>query len=155
MPLFWEGTCRLALSPEETLATLAVFLGEGANQSVVTNVNVQNSIDEISAIAKKCMEHERVNHVTSPKSYYWDINTEYVELIWKWVNGSTLSEITSEHGIFEGNFIRILMKLASILEEWRILATIAKDTATLNSLADAHLLLQVGFASSESLYLNL
>jgi superfamily II RNA helicase len=155
MPLFWEGTSRSALSPQETLATLAVFLGEGTQQSVVTNTNVQGSINEISAIARKCMDYERANRLTSPSHNYWDINTEYVEIIWNWVNGSTLSEISANYGIFEGNFIRILMKLASILEEWKVLASIAKDTVTLNSLADAHNLLQVGFASSESLYLNL
>jgi len=155
MPLFWEGTSRSALSPQETLATLAVFLGETTQQSVVTNTNVQGSINEISAIARKCMDYERTNRLTSPTHNYWDINTEYVEIIWNWVNGSTLSEISANYGIFEGNFIRILMKLASILEEWKVLASIAKDTATLNSLADAHTLLQVGFASSESLYLNL
>jgi superfamily II RNA helicase len=155
MPLFWEGSSRKALSPQETLATLAVFLGEGANQSAITNANVQGSIDEINAIARKCMDYERANRLTSPKTYYWDVNTEYVEIIWNWVNGSTLSEISANYGIFEGNFIRILMKLASILEEWKVLASIAKDTVTLNALADAHTLLQVGFASSESLYLNL
>ena len=101
------------------------------------------------------MDYERANRLTSPTHNYWDINTEYVEIIWNWVNGSTLSEISANYGIFEGNFIRILMKLASILEEWRVLASIAKDTTTLNNLADAHNLLQVGFASSESLYLNL
>jgi superfamily II RNA helicase len=156
MPLFWNSLTRLSLSPQETLATLAVFLGEGnPDQNYVSSANVQKSIDEIGAIAKKCMEIERVNRLTSPTSSYWNISTEYVEIVWKWINGTSINEITGEYGIFEGNFIRILMKLASILEEWRVLASIAKDTTTLNNLADAHNLLQVGFASSESLYLNL
>jgi superfamily II RNA helicase len=57
--------------------------------------------------------------------------------------------------MFEGNLIRLLTKLQALLEEWRILATLSKNTEILNNLAGADDLLRIGFASSESLYLNL
>jgi len=98
---------------------------------------------------------EKTYRIVSPNPFYWDINTEYVEIVSKWLNGTTLIELSVEHGIFEGNLIRILTKLQSLLEEWRILATLTKDTHTLNMLSGAEQLLQIGYASAESLYLQL
>jgi superfamily II RNA helicase len=156
MPLFWLTEIRRELTPEETLATLAVFLGEGdANQNEVSSFKVSACIDELKTIAKKCLATEEGNRVMSPTTHFWTISTEYVEIIWKWLYGTSLAEIALEYGMFEGNLIRLLTKLQSILEEWRILATLNKDTETLNNLADAEALLKIGYASSESLYLRI
>ena len=156
MPLFWFSEIRRELTPEETLATLAVFLGEGdANQNDVSSSKISACIDELRSISKKCLVTEERNRVISPTTHFWTINTEFVEIVWKWLHGTSLAEIATEYGMFEGNLIRLLTKLQSILEEWRILATLTKDTDTLNNLANAEALLKIGYASSESLYLRL
>jgi len=156
MPLFWMGITRHALTPEDTLALLAVFLGEGTpGAHTISSPHVRASVDELTRLAKSCMEVEKTYRIVSPNPSYWDINTEYVEIVSKWLGGTTLIELSVEHGIFEGNLIRILTKLQSLLEEWRILATLTKDTHTLNMLSGAEQLLQIGYASAESLYLQL
>jgi superfamily II RNA helicase len=155
MPLFWTGITRAALTAEETLATLAVFLGEHEDTTPVSSSHVAASVEEIKRIAKQCMEIESFYGVVNPKSTYWNVSTEFVEVVWKWVHGSSLVELSLEYGIFEGNLIRILAKLQSVLEEWRVLATLTKQTDTLNMLDGAEKLLSIGFASSESLYLRL
>jgi superfamily II RNA helicase len=156
MPLFWMGITRHALTPEDTLALLAVFLGEGTpGAHTISSPHVRASVDELTRLAKSCMEVEKTYRIVSPNPSYWDINTEYVEIVSKWLNGTTLIELSVEHGMFEGNLIRILTKLQSLLEEWRILAMLTKDTHTLNMLSGAEQLLQIGYASAESLYLQL
>jgi superfamily II RNA helicase len=156
MPLLMSSGAANDLTPEETLAVLAVFLGENdLNQDSISSENVSRIVDKLKSLAKDCLNAEQRFRVTSPSPYYWTISTEYVELIWKWLNGSTLTTLATDYGIFEGNLIRLLTKLQSVLEEWRILASLSKDTATLNKLLGAESLLRIGFASSESLYLNL
>ena len=156
MPLLWSSSCAVELTSEETLAVLAVFLGEDdLNQASISSENVSKCVDKLHSLAKMCLDVEKQFHVTSPSPHYWTISTEYVELIWKWLHGSTLTELATDYGFFEGNLIRLLTKLVSLLEEWRILATLSKDTTTLNKLLGAEELLRIGFASSESLYLNL
>ena len=159
MPLFWEsiqnGT-QPSLTPEETLAFLAVFLGENdLNNTPISSQNVSNAVDKLNSISKSCIQIEQRLRVVSPSQHYWTISTEYVEIIWKWLHGATLTELATDYGMFEGNLIRLLTKLQALLEEWRILATLSKNTEILNNLAGADDLLRIGFASSESLYLNL
>ena len=93
--------------------------------------------------------------VNPPKFTYWDVNTSCVELVWRYVNGESLSQLAADYGIFEGNCIRFLSKMVNLLDEWRVLATIKSDTATLNRLLDAEQLLISAVANSDSLYLRL
>jgi superfamily II RNA helicase len=159
MPLFWESLNKGSLeplTPQETLATLSVFLGENdLNNAPISSQTVSKAVDTIASIAKDCLNVEQRFHVTSPSPHYWSVGTEYVEIIWKWLHGATLTEIATEYGFFEGNLIRILTKLQSVLEEWRTIATLSKNTDVLNNLLGADELLRIGFASSESLYLTL
>ena len=50
----------------------------------------------------------------------WDdsMTTEWMPVIEKWIHGEELSTICAEFDIFEGNLIRILLKLKNIIEEW-------------------------------------
>jgi len=143
--------------PEEILTMLAVFLGEGQSQVTRVDVpgNVEDSIREIMTIAKRCSDVEKGNRVQVPftKGDFWEINLQWVEPIWKWVQGAELSEIITDYELFEGNFLRILSKLGNILEEWRSLATLQNDTDMLNLLLNAESLVRM--KSNDSLYLRL
>jgi len=71
------------------------------------------------------------------------------------VNGEEIAAICADYEIFEGNLIRILLKMGNILQEWQVLATITKNVEQLEMLTDAASLLAVGTIGSESLYLRL
>jgi superfamily II RNA helicase len=157
-PMFYEGeTIKGLKTAEEILTVLAVFLGEGAGTATVPNVpaTVVASIEEIMQMAAHCRKIEDGNLVQVPlgKSEFWDVNTEWVEPIWRWLQGAELSEIIADYGVFEGNFIRILSKLVNVLEEWRALATLKTDTDMLNLLSEVEQKLRTN--SNESLYLRL
>jgi superfamily II RNA helicase len=143
--------------PDEILTVLAVFLGEGQSQTTRIDVprNIQDSIEEIMTIAKRCSDVEKGNRVQVPftKGDFWEINLQWVEPIWRWVQGAELSEIITDYELFEGNFLRILSKLGNVLEEWRSLATLQNDTDMLNLLLNAESLVRM--KSNDSLYLRL
>lgn len=156
-PMFYGGEAVKGLkTAEEILTVLAVFLGEGSSQSAPNvPVPVLSAIDEIVELASRCRKVEDANRVQVPlgKGEFWEINTEWVEPIWRWLQGAELSEIIADYGLFEGNFIRMLSKLVNVLEEWRALATLKTDTDMLNLLVDVEQKLRMN--SSDSLYLRL
>ena len=158
MPLAWDYVSKAGLDAKELLAFLAVFLGEGDNSSPQVPAPVLNCIRELELEAKRCVAAEiKIGAVQPPKAAYWDINTAYVNLVWRYVNGETVTQLAADYGIFEGNCIRLLSKMKNLLDEWKVLATIATNTDMLNMLQDAATdeLLAVGVGNSDSLYLRL
>jgi hypothetical protein len=163
-PLYYTTgqTLKGLKGPEEILTVLACFLGEGGQtDSNYLNLAVPYSIKEVlmelKRMSVKCRELEDTIHVTVPigKGAYWELGFQWVEPVWRWLQRTPLSEIIADYGIFEGNFMRILSKLMNLLEEWRTLATLSKDTEMLEMLEEAELLIKAGMASNESLYLRL
>lgn len=162
-PLYYmEGTTLKSLqTAEEVVAVLAVFLGEGMPTKQMGQ-NVPESVDtavmEIIALALKCRTIEDLHRVAVPpaKGSYWYVNMEWVEPIWRWLQGATLNEIILDYGLFEGNFLRILSKMVNLVEEWRVLAEIREDFNMLHLMKNIEQKIQAGLAStSDSLYLRL
>jgi len=91
---------------------------------------------------------------TAPHDY-WDLNTEYVEIIGRLVNGAPLNVIIRDYDLFEGNLMRVLSKMLNVLREWKVLATLSSDVGILETLSGAEDLLSVNALTSESLYLRL
>jgi superfamily II RNA helicase len=162
-PMFYESgeTLKGLTTVEEILTVLAVFLGEGSTPPHVDSINIPDnvsaSIKEIMRTANVCRGFEDKHRVQVPagKGQFWDINLEWVEPVWRWLQGAELAEIINDYGLFEGNFLRVLSKLVNLLEEWRSLATLKSDTDMLNLLVDAEQLIKAGLASNDSLYLRL
>ena len=156
MPLYYLSGAKLT-TPQDVLSVLAVFLGESDENaqsldSLQIAPQIRTAFKEIWGIAEKCYNSEQ--RIYSNDSY-WKLDFTWVEPIARWIQGATLPEITADYGIFEGNFIRAISKLANILEEWRSLALINEHLDVLDMLRDADQLVKVGIASSESLYLRL
>ena len=159
MPLAFEKGIQLE-SAEEMLAFLAVFLGEPSKDATRKTLQIPNSIrdalQKVEEIATQCKETEKTANVLTVTNWtYWELNYQFVEIVWRYVNGEEIATICADYEIFEGNLIRILLKMGNILQEWEVLATITKNVEQLEILKDAANLLAVGTIGSESLYLRL
>jgi len=162
-PMFYTSgdTLKGLTTPEDILTVLAIFLGEGTTPAHIDSINIPGNVSaaikEIMRMANNCRSVEDRNRVQVPagKRQFWEINMEWVEPIWRWLQGAALSEIIHDYELFEGNFLRVLSKLVNILEEWRSLAILQNDTDMLNLLVNAELKVKSGLATNESLYLRL
>jgi superfamily II RNA helicase len=141
--------------PEDIITFLAVFLGErGESPGMEVGPAVRAALRVLGEIAVSCKETER--RVGAPSPYdFWDLKTDYVEIIWRFVNGEELGVLLRDYELFGGNLMRLLAKMVNIVREWKILATLSADVETLEALATAEELLSVGTMGSESLYLRL
>jgi superfamily II RNA helicase len=147
-------------SGEEVLAVLAGFMQESGDMPAVDGLN----------IPKKCIEalwsihrlgqgnqglEKKVGAPMAPKDEFWSVNTIWIEPVWRWLQGDTTQELCTDYEIYEGNLLRMLMKMVNILEEWRSLATLASDTEMLETMRDYEQRLLNGIAVCDSLYLRI
>jgi superfamily II RNA helicase len=157
MPLaYTDPTIRSLLKTKEDIVSfLAIFLGErGEYNGMEVGGAVRASLRILNDIAVTCKERERRVGASSPYNY-WDLKTDYVEIIWRFVNGEDVGVLLQDYELFGGNFTRLLSKMVNIVREWTTLATLSSDTDTLTTLEGVESLLTIGAMSSESLYLRL
>jgi len=65
-----------------------------------------------------------------------------------------ISTVCAEYGLFEGNFVRGLLKLANILDEWLSLATYCEHADQIEKVTALRSLLVRDLAVPDSLYLK-
>ena len=98
------------LSGEETVVMLSCFLESDVDSS-----------NKITELAKEFQNIE--DRYIYPIRDYWNVFTMMMNPIQKWLEGEDSSVICAEYDIFEGNFMRSVMKMANIVDEWISMAT--------------------------------
>ena len=92
--------------------------------------------------------------VESPDGY-WSLTTLWVQIGTEWIDGVDAAHLSSKYEIYEGNLMKGLLKLNSIVQEWVTIATLRADVDMLNTLKDAQTTILRDIAQPESLYLRL
>ena len=101
------------------------------------------------------LEHRIVDTERLPVEGYWSLSTQMVEPMWRWMEGEHASVICAEYNLFEGNFIRSVLKTANMLEEWLSMATYSQHTDQISKITEAKSLIIRDLVVSDSLYLRL
>lgn len=155
------------LNGREVVAVLAVFLKEGQESAGLVGLDsfavpdrVKGGVQRIQEMADGFREKERgfpgaaLQGVGDP--FYWDVNVTWLEPIWRWLDGGlTMGELCADYGSYEGNVMRVLMKLVNLLEEWRSVATLAEDVEGLEIVKGLELEIMREVAVCDSLYLRI
>ena len=71
------------------------------------------------------------------------------------MEGVDAAHLASKYEIYEGNLMKGLLKLYSIVQEWITIATLRADVDMLNTMKDAQTTILRDIAQPESLYLKL
>jgi superfamily II RNA helicase len=152
----WKG-----MTQEDFVAFLAGFLNEGKtnNETNPSDLNMSEktraALNFADDIAYRCEEDERKYQLTFAKKDQWAIHTTWIEPLLKWMEEEEAAVICSEYGLYEGNFIRSVLKVANMVEEWTSLATFTKSIELLQLLEGLKERLVRDIVRPESLYLNL
>jgi superfamily II RNA helicase len=128
------------LSAAEVATLLACFIRESAmsedgqpSLSSVGSRAVNDVLIAIQGLTDECITTEDHHDVASPDSY-WNLRLDWVLIAERWFAGATISEIAAELGIYEGVVQRGLLRLDNLLDEWRAVAEVRRDLATLEAL---------------------
>lgn len=156
---FKEGLCS-SLTQEELVVFLAAFLGEGKENEApsLSELAVPGSVkDVLITLDSWAAQYQREEDglLGPQRSDLWSLQTAWMEACYRWVQGEDASVICQDYGLYEGNFMRSLLKLANLVEEWTSMATYAQDIPTLKVVEGLQQKIVRGIVKPESLYLML
>jgi len=146
-------------SIEDLLVVLATFVAESNHDNkspdqLYISDGVREELWRLDADARRFMALEQKLGMNDPD--YWTLSTEFLEPVSEWLaTDEPLAVIAAKHDMFEGNFQKGLLKLASLVEEFQSLATLAGEPQILTLLEEARPLILRGVVVAESLYLRL
>jgi superfamily II RNA helicase len=148
------------LSGEELITVLACFMEEKDSENdpsieeLTTPKPVYESLCAIERIIHKFQEIEQKKNISSPEKY-WALSTTWIEPIWKWLDGESLTSICQYYELFEGNFVRAVLRIANMVDEVIAVATLSEDLQTLEKLNCIKPKLIRDILIPDSLYLHL
>lgn len=161
--LFLSGILRDSCA-EDVVAALGLFVGEKEAEEKsqsIASLNLPPAIVAAEALlqdtARRAIAAEDAAGIHSEPNYY-ALRTLWVEIGGRWMRGASVTELCDKelgYGMYEGNLLRGLMKLANLLTEWLSLASHCEWLDVLDKLRDAPALLLRDIAQLESLYLRL
>lgn len=147
------------LSGEDIVTVLACFQeGKETEESpsigeLYVSDEVRNVLLKIKEMAEEFQALE--DRIGFPVQDYWKTSTQMVEPMRRWIEGENASLICQEHGLFEGNFIRSVMKMSNMLDEWLAMATYCQHTEQIDKIMEVRQRIIRDIVISDSLYLHL
>jgi superfamily II RNA helicase len=147
------------LSGEDIVTVLGCFMEEKETEDspsigeLYVSEEVRNVLREIKEMAQEFQSVE--DRVGFPVQDYWKTGTQMIEPMRRWIEGENASIICQEHGLFEGNFIRSVMKMANMLDEVLAMATYCQHTEQVDKIMEVRQKIIRDIVISDSLYLHL
>ena len=159
----YESEALKGASQEEIIATLGAFIvdREARDKTVhplalpykITE-RVKNILIALDEWGSQGAAIDRKHGVESPEDY-WNLATLWVEIGYEWATGTDAAHISQKYEIYEGNLMKGLLKLTSLVNEWIAIATYKTDVDMLEALKTAQTVMLRDIAQPESLYLRL
>jgi superfamily II RNA helicase len=84
---------------------------------------------------------------------YWELTSYWSEPVTEWIAGN--DHVCGQYGIEDGNFVRAMLKLGNIIDEWVNMATISQDVEMIEKMIGARNKVVRGIVVPDSLYLRL
>lgn len=131
-------------SIEEIICELSMFIENPDREN-----NYNDRYEKVREYANKIQSCETYQSELS----YWSVNDFWYEPVGEWIKGHDY--ICEAYGIDHGNFVRAMLKLSNIVEEWVNMATIVKDVEMIEKCKDVRNKIVRGFVIPDSLYLRI
>ena len=133
-------------SAEEIVKCLSVFLEDVRSEEPISKCEFQLNLERY---VKIFVEKESIKSDPS----YWNLTSYWYEAVEAWMNGD---DFVCEHlGIEQGNFVRAMLKLSNIVDEWVNISTIIKDVEMVEKMKDVKGKILRSFVIPDSLYLRI
>lgn len=90
-----------------------------------------------------------------PYDNYWVLNASWVEPVWRWLHDTNSATICADYGIYEGNLMRTILRIANVADEWISIATFCEHTGMVSRMTSVKETLLREIAVVDSLYLRI
>ncbi len=159
--LFYSGKLE-GLAVEDIIGVCAAFVegGDKDGGAGLTDVGrwpaFYDAFQTLEAVRDEFIRVER--RLGLPVDVdYWRIHTGMIGPLMEWASSDSvhISSLCADYGIFEGNFVRAVLKTANVLDELVAVATLESATGLLEKLEGARARLVRDIVVPDSLYLHL
>jgi superfamily II RNA helicase len=133
-------------SAEDIVKCLSVFLEDVRTEETIEKCDFHLQLN------KYAREFSDVEMIKSDPSY-WNCTSYWYDAVNDWLNEDDF--VCERLGIEQGNFVRAMLKLSNIVEEWVNLATISQDVEMVEKMKDITSKIVRGFVIPDSLYLRI
>jgi len=157
---YQEKMCE-TMTQEEFVAFLAAFINEGKDSDdapTLDDLKISDSVKDSLIIVDRWaakFQKEEDRRVGAQADDFWSLKTTWMEPLYRWVSGESAAILCQEYGMYEGNLMRSILKVANMVEEWINLATYTQNIEMLRLLEGLREKLVRDLAKPDSLYLKL
>ena len=156
--LYTQGV--MADMPAEIVLTvLAAFINEkiGDEPPTLGSLNVPKEVfDVLSKVNAYALRFGNLEYEAGvPPDEHWTLSTSAIEPVWRWLQGDPAAVICTDYGVYEGNLMRLILRIANIADEWISLATHCEHTEMVGRMTEVKGRLLREIAVTDSLYLRI
>jgi superfamily II RNA helicase len=131
---------------DEIVKCLSVFLEDVRTEDTIQKCEFHLQLD------KYAREFSDMEILKSDPSY-WNLTSYWYDAVDAWMKGDDF--ICEQLGIEQGNFVRAMLKLSNIIDEWVNISTISQDVEMVEKMNDVKNLIVRSFVIPDSLYLRI
>ena len=148
------------LSGNDLVVLLACLIEEKSTETTPSladlriSEEVRTALQQLDTLVQTFQTCEDVYRQYSKESY-WTLYTTWIEPIQRWLDGDSASCICSDYGLFEGNFVRAVLRISNMVDEWIAVGSYMSDIDLLEKLNAVRGLLVKDFIVPDSLYLHI
>ncbi len=142
----------------EMITILSVFISDGSQQEDIflEDINIPREIkDQIKSILSY---HQKLDKISLKyrAHYQFSPNYQFLEYAYEWANGKSIREIyqSQDEPIYEGNFIKNMIKINNIATEIMESLAIINDFETIEKMSQISSLIVRDIVSTTSIYLS-
>ena len=144
----------LELTEEELVCMLCIFVEERGDNIYLKDLDIPENcklkIKELEDFKNSFEKKEESININSN----WNLYYGFVMPGYRWACGDSMEIITVKYGIYEGNFIKNMIKIDNICENIRIICDIIKDYELMSKIVNVHSLIIREQVNTDSLYIN-
>jgi superfamily II RNA helicase len=145
------------LSGNELIAILSCFQEKSESDPFLSDLQIPQHMKTILKGMDELVHtyKELEDNIGYSIENYWDISTQMVEPMMRWMEGEHASVLCAEYNLFEGNVIRSITKCANMLDEWLAMATYCQHTDQIEKIVEIRQRVLRDVTTQDSLYLRL
>ena len=151
--LFKEASC------DTILTVLSSFINEKLDgdvpqfEDLIVDRPVKDLLAKVDDLAHSLSSLEGSCGI--PYDKYWTLSLSWVDPVWRWLKGENSATICADYGLYEGNLMRTVLRVANVADEWISLATYCEDTDMVSRMSEVKAVLLREIAVTDSLYLRI
>ena len=146
------------LTSEEIASLFAIFIEDfrGNNKKTIGQVTgtlkIHETLRNINKIINVYQKEEKKVKIDSENEDYWNIYYDHIDSTLSWISGKSFQEI-SHDDLYEGNFVRNMLKINNIAKDVIYLCKIYGDMTIIPQLEKIEELIIRDIVTIDSLYL--